>query len=210
MLEPDVTITDFILAIQCFCFAALVCKKSTHSPWLLLFGSLCIASLAGGITHGFLSDEQSSSYAILWRAALLAIGVLALAGWQIGAAFLHHKYAGRRIKHLAAVQFLLFAVLILFYSQNFLFAALNYLPAAVFMLFVFARSYFKTNERALFLGAIGIFLTLIGSFVQIAKIPLHPQYFNHNALYHAIQFIAVCLLFITARWDIARRDNERS
>lgn len=210
MLEPDVTITDFILALQCFWFAALIYKRSINLPWLLLFGSLSIASLAGGITHGFSPDDQSIRFAILWRAALIAIGVMALAGWHIGAAFLQNKKIAGRVKQLAAIQFLLFAVVILFYSQRFLLAALNYLPAAVFLFFVFVRSYFKTDERAPLLGAIGISLTLIGSFVQIAKIPLHPQYFNHNALYHAIQFIAICLLFITARWDIARLDHERS
>jgi uncharacterized protein DUF6962 len=210
VLEPDVTITDFILAIQCFCFAALIYRRSTNVPWLLLFGSLSIASLAGGITHGFLSDEQSSSYAILWRAALIAIGVVALAGWQIGAGFLHNKKVARWIKQLAAVQFFLFALTTLFYSQRFLLAALNYLPAALFLFVVFARSYLKTSERAPFLGAAGIFLTLTGSFIQIAKIPLHPQYFNHNAFYHAIQFSAICLLFVTARWDIARRGYERT
>lgn len=209
MLEPDVTITDFILAIQCFWFALLLYKRPINLPWLLLFGSLSLAALTGGITHGFSSDEQSTGFAILWRGALIAVGAMALAGWHIGAGFLHHKTVARWIKQLAAIQFLLFAVVISFYSQSFLLAALNYLPTAVFLFFVFVRSYFKTNESAPFSGAISILLTLLGSFVQIAKISLHPQYFNHNALYHAIQFIAICFLFVTARWDIARRSHER-
>ena len=57
MLEPDVTITDFILAVQCLCFAVLIYRKSDNIPWLLLFGSLGIASLIGGVVHGFLCDE---------------------------------------------------------------------------------------------------------------------------------------------------------
>jgi len=103
----------------------------------------------------------------------------------------------------------LFTLIILFYSQQFLLAAVNYLPAAFFLFFVFIRSYLKTNEAAPLCGAIGIILTFVGSFIQIAKISLHPQYFNHNALYHAIQFVAICLLFVTARWDIMRGEHEK-
>ena len=209
MLEPDVTITDFILAIQCFWFALLLYKRPINLPWLLLFGSLSLAALTGGITHGFSSDEtingicdpvEGRAYC-RWR-----YGTGGMVYWR---RFSTHKTVAWWIKQLAAIQFLLFTVVILFYSQSFLLAAVNYLPTAVFLFFVFVRSYFKTNERAPFSGAISILLTLLGSFVQIAKISLHPQYFNHNALYHAIQFIAICFLFVTARWDIARRSHER-
>lgn len=209
MLEPDVTTTDYILTVQCFWFSMLVCRKSINLPWLLFFGSLSIASLAGGTTHGFFSDETLVSYAILWRATLIAIGAVALAGWYVGAAFLRNKKVAWWIKKISIVQFSLFTSVILFYSQQFLLAAINYLPVAFFLFFVFIRSYFKTNERAPLCGAIGIILTFIGSFIQIAKISLHPQYFNHNALYHAIQFIAICLLFVTARWDIMRGEYEK-
>ena len=120
MLEPDVTITDYILTAQCFSFAALVYKKSINLPWLLFFGSLSIASLAGGTTHGFFSDETLVGYTILWRAALIAIGAVALAGWYVGAAFLRNKQVAWWIKKIAIVQFSLFTLIILFYSQQFL------------------------------------------------------------------------------------------
>jgi hypothetical protein len=205
MLEPDVTITDYILAAQSFGFAVLVCRKSINLPWLMLFGSLSIASLAGGTAHGFFSDESTTLISvILWKAALVAIGAMTLAGWYVGAAFLGNRQTAW-IEKLAIVQFCLFAAIILFYSQQFLLAAINYLPMAFFLLFVFIRSYFKSKERAPLCGAISIIMTFIGTYIQIEKIPLHPQYFNHNALYHAIQFVAICLLFVTARWDIAKR-----
>jgi hypothetical protein len=209
MLEPDVTITDYILTAQCLSFAVLVYKKSINLPWLLFFGSLSIASLAGGTTHGFFSDETLVSYAILWRTTLIAIGAVALAGWYVGAAFLRNQKIAWWIKKISIVQFSLFTAVILFYSQQFLLAAVNYLPAAFFLFFVFIRSYLKTKEKAPLYGALGVILTFIGSFIQIAKISLHPQYFNHNALYHAIQFVAICLLFVTARWDIMRGEYEK-
>ncbi len=208
MLEPDVTITDYILAAQCLCFALLIHKKSPNSPWLFLFGSLCIASLAGGTVHGFLPEETSLAYAISWRSTLIAIGAMALAAWYVGVAFLSKKLVTQWIKKGAIAQFFLFTLIILFYSQQFLLAALNYLPAVIFLFIIFMREYFRIKERALLFGAASIILTFAGSFIQIAKISLHLQYFNHNALYHVIQFVALCLLFMTARWDVTRRKKH--
>ena len=151
----------------------------------ILWEVLALLLLQAVQRMAFFSDETLVSYAILWRAALIAIGAVALAGWYVGAAFIRNKQVAWWIKKFAIVQFSVFTLIILFYSQQFLLAAVNYLPAAFFLLFVFIRSYFKTNERAPLYGAIGIILTFIGSFIQIAKISLHPQYFNYNALYHA-------------------------
>ncbi len=207
MLEPDVTITDFILAVQCLCFAVLIYRKSANIPWLLLFGSLGIASLIGGVVHGFLCDEVSFAYGVLWRFVLVSIGGMALAGWYVGSRFLKNKHAVGWIRKAAIAQFFLLNILILFYSQQFLLAALNYLPVAIFLLVVFLRRYFETRARAFLFGIASILLTFVGSFVQIAEISLSPIYFNHNALYHAIQFVAIWLLFFTARWDIEKEER---
>ena len=85
----------------------------------------------------FFSDETLVSYAILWRATLIAIGAVALAGWYVGAAFYETKKLLGGLKKFAIVQFSLFTLIILFYSQQFLLAAVNYLPAA-FFLFLFS------------------------------------------------------------------------
>ncbi len=174
------------------------------------FCSLSVASLAGGTVHGFCPDEASLRCIILWKITLIATGTMAFAAWHVGAAFLQDKRAARWIKIGAAGQLCLFITVVLFYSQQFLLAALNYLPAAIFLLITFIRGYFKTNESALLFGATSIVLTFVGSFIQIARIPLHPLYFNHNALYHAVQFIALCLLFATAWWDITKKGQDET
>ena len=38
---------------------------------------------------------------------------------------------------------------------------------------------------------IGVVLTFVAAGVQVGEIALHPQWFNHNALYHLIQVIAL-------------------
>jgi hypothetical protein len=209
MLEPDVTITDYILAAQCLGLALLIYRKSANMPWLLLFGSLGAASLIGGTVHGFFPDESSLAYAILWRLTLLSIGGTAFAGWYVGSAFLKDKRMAAWIEKAAIAEFLLFSAIVIFYSQLFLLAALNYLLAVIFLIVVFLCGYFKTKEKAFLFGLASMAFTLLGSFVQIAKISLHPDYLNHNALYHAIQFIAIWLLFFAALWDIKDETEQQ-
>ncbi len=45
----------------------------------------------------------------------------------------------------------------------------------------------------------GLLLTFVAAYVQQAKIGLNPQYFNHNALYHLIQAVALGMFFLSAR-----------
>jgi hypothetical protein len=208
MLEPVVTLTNYIMAAQCLCFAFLIYKKSGSTPWFYLFASLCIAALAGGTMHGFLPDETSTAYAILLKLTLMAIGATTWAAWCIGRQFIHSAAAKKWIEKGAILQFCVFSGVILFYSQHFLLAVLNYLPAVIFLLIVFLRKYLVTKEKALLYGVVSIMLTFAGSFVEIAGISL--QYFNHFALYHIIQFIAFCLLFITAQWDVGGHKNMKN
>ena len=38
-----------------------------------------------------------------------------------------------------------------------------------------------------------------GQFLQQLRVGIHPVYFNHNALYHAIQGIALVMIYMGAR-----------
>ena len=159
--------------------------------------------------HGFLPDEQSLPYKVLWRVALISIGITAFAGWHVGAARITSIKMVKFIRGAAALQLCLFSMAILFYSQDFVLVALNYLLSALFLLVVFGREYLITGRGASLSGAAAIVLTFVSSYVQISGVSFHPQYFNHNALYHVIQFIALCMLFVAARFDTARQEYAR-
>jgi len=40
---------------------------------------------------------------------------------------------------------------------------------------------------------------LLASYLQQRGVGLHPIYFNHNALYHALQAVALLLIFVARR-----------
>ena len=45
-------------------------------------------------------------------------------------------------------------------------------------------------------GAWGLALSLVAAGLQHFRIALHPVYFNHNALYHVVQAIALYFIFL--------------
>lgn len=56
--EPDVTLTDYGLALECVLFTYLLhqqghWRNSIRAWFILFFGSVGLAALAGGTVHGF-------------------------------------------------------------------------------------------------------------------------------------------------------------
>ena len=47
-----------------------------------------------------------------------------------------------------------------------------------------------------------IILTFIAAFIQQSELAIHPIYFNHNALYHILQAVALIMIFITLKYLI--------
>jgi hypothetical protein len=157
-----------------------------------------MAALAGGTVHGFFRDEQSGAAAALWATTLLAIGLSALAAWAVGASLRFSPAVVRWVVVVAVVEFLLYAV-VLSRSQAFAVAILNYLPAAVFLLIVFALELRRLRSREMLAAVVGLLLTFVAAGVQLGRLAVHPGYFDHNALYHVIQAAALFLLFRGAR-----------
>lgn len=89
MKEIDVALTDYGLTILCFIVAFTLIRNHSYnkelSRWFAtLFMSVGLASGFGGTVHGFVS-EDTLLHSILWRSAIICIGVSALSGWMIGA-----------------------------------------------------------------------------------------------------------------------------
>ena len=200
MTEPDVTLTDYALAVECALFVyVLTVRHRPGSPvglWFaLLFASLGLASLFGGTVHGFFLDQATVGYRVLWPATMLAIGGAAFACWLAGATVLLSRRAARVVGIAAAAQFVVYGGYVLAGAQDFSIAVMNYLPASVFLVVVFAVSYARRRSGRVLIGLAGILLTFVAAGVQQAKLAVHPVYLNHNALYHLIQGLALFMIF---------------
>lgn len=215
MTEPDVALTDYALFVECAVFAWLIARRPADRlalrPWtVLFFASTALAALFGGTVHGFFAAETGSIGRVLWKASMLAIGATALAGYVIGARLLFDHQLADRVFGIAAGLTAGYAALIVFFSDAFWVAVAGYLPAAAFLLVGFLRAVVRGRASWARLGAGGLMLSFVAAAIQQLRIALHPVYFNHNALYHLVQAVALVLLFIAFRGLLASTEGVQA
>jgi hypothetical protein len=203
MTQLDVSLTDYGLAAECAWFSYLMARlRTVHASSLPLlftafFFSIAIAAAAGGTVHGFFLDESSGGHRILWPFTLIVVGITALLGVQNGAALQLSGSAATHIDRGALAIFMAYCVLVLFVRRDFRVAILSYVPALVFLGVTFLLAYRRRNQPKLLIGFIGICTMLFAAVAQQAKIGINPVYFDHNALYHVLQGVA--LFMVTVR-----------
>jgi uncharacterized protein DUF6962 len=204
LTEPAVALTDYALAIECAAFVLLLMRSDASDRTLrfwfvVFFASASAASLLGGTVHGFFPDTASHARQILWKATLLAILVTSLAGWNIAATILFSSRGATVVRGLAIVQLALLALIVLFVKPEFLMAIIAYVPATLLLLIALITAYRIRRLPPLRWGIFGLGLTFVAGAVQRLHLSINPYYFNHNALYHVIQGVALWMMFLGAR-----------
>jgi hypothetical protein len=207
--EPDVAITDYLLTVEAAVFAVALWRAGDGAadlrlPFVVFFAATALAAFTGGTVHGFFSDAGSTTGVVLWRTTLVALGVVALAAWAIGARMLLAPGAAARLQISAAALAALYAIVVVAIQDRFWIAIAHYLPPTLFMLIAFVVSY-RPGRPATLAGSIGLVLTFVAAVVQQRQIAIHPAYFNHNALYHAIQAVGLFLIYWSARELVVSR-----
>lgn len=204
MSEPDVTLTDYALAVECAVLAAFLGFMPTQ--WkgfrcasVLFFVFLGLAAGAGGTVHGYCIDKQSPHCQLLWKLTLQLTGLAASSTWVLGAGLLAPGRSGQWLTLMALPQILLFTILVFLITQEFWIVFTIYPQAALLLLCGFCRAAWHHGQRFLFVGVLGMLLSLLSCLLQFLKIGIDPRYFNHNALAHAVQAVALVLLFLGIR-----------
>ena len=197
--DPDVTLTDYGLTLLC----AWIMWRIWRGPgfgkprgWLLIFYTgIGLAALFGGTVHGFFEIEGSLGYRVLWPATLISIGVAALGAWGLGARLVLKDGLGSALIGLATLEFLAYSTAVVAGYHSFTFAILQYLPGTIFLtiaVFVARRRDPKPGYRQ---AMAGLALTFFAALIQQQQVGLHPVVFDHNALYHVVQAVALVLFF---------------
>ena len=204
MTEPDVTLTDYAIALECAILCVLASRWQTPNTvlrrwWIVLFASIGAGALFGGTVHGFFLDERTLGNRVLWPATLLALGVTSVAMWFVGATAALREPRATWLRRAALVALGVYAYVVVFVDSRFLVAIAMYLPATVFLLVTLIVLYARDRTQGLAIGIAGLLLTFVAAAVQQLHIAIHPVYFNHNALYHVIQGIALVMIYVGAR-----------
>ncbi|HEX9791664.1 MAG TPA: hypothetical protein VGA60_13475 [Kiloniellales bacterium] len=209
MTEPDVALTDFALTIECAVLAWMLLRQPggdrvMAAAFTVFFAALAVAALAGGLVHGFFLDAAGQAHRLLWPASLLAIGGAAAAGFHAAWRAAFAEAGGRVVPWMAVSAYAAYAAAIVFGPQDFRLAILFYLPVNIFLLLVFGHAAARHRAAAPAWAALGLLLSIGAGAVQQLKIALHPTYLSYNALYHLILAVALVLIYLGARWLIAR------
>jgi len=201
--EPDVALTDYALFVESVLFCFWIYARNRSHPltrwFLLLFGSIALASAFGGTVHGFLTNPQSPVSRAFWYATMILLGLTALSEFGIAARMSFAARAAKFVVVAALAIFGLYVATVLFWNAEFRLAILDYLVGLVFLSVAFVYAYAHTREASIALGVLGLVLTVVASVLQQARVSPHPRYFNHNALYHLLQAIALFFIYRAAR-----------
>lgn len=199
MKEIDVALTDYAIALLCFYFITqLIRLKTAEKPLKLdfigLYFSIALAALLGGTTHGFL-DPGSPMYETFWTGTLLSIGVSAFYLWSISFYMVFTDSNRFRLRAPLWAGLIFYAYLISNVTQGFRIAIIAYLPAVLFLIFALLFKHLKSKDQSYLKGLIGLVITLVAAYIQQSEIHIHPDYFNHNALYHVVQAVGLYYVY---------------
>ena len=203
--EPDVALTDYALVVETFLFTFWMYRirplssKSLQRWFLLLFASIGIAALVGGTVHGFLTNPRSQAARICWLLTMILLGITALSEYGIAARLLLSPRSANFVIGLAVLGFFAYVAIVVLWNASFRIAVIDYLGGLVLLSIAFFTLYLRHRPRAALVGIAGLVLTVAASVVQQAHVSVDPRYFNHNALYHLLEAIALFLIYRAGR-----------
>lgn len=202
LYEPDVALTDLVLSIEtCFFgifFTRTSSKDSLRTAAAALFFFLSTSSLLGAIYHGFF-PLRTGTYAgwLLWIATMLSIGAAASSVWILTAILKNIPL--RRILIASLLLFGGYIYFLLVIDSRFWVSIVFSVPPLIALLLACIRKCLQDKSVPAIFGVAAIVLMFIASALQQMHVGIHPIYFNHNALYHLIQGVALALLFQALR-----------
>lgn len=202
MTEPAVTITNLLLATECWAFAIRLHRVKDANGVIKWFGRLFvllgIAAILGAATHGFVAENIGLASRFVWTSNLLALGAAGVATAMIAAKVVIAEKRQALVKRLLAAAFLIYVPVVLFVTQEFAIALVAALPSVGFLMVALLALYRRTATPGILFGICGLVLTLLGGGQQQLQLGIDPVQFNHNAVYHVIQIVAFFLLFMGA------------
>jgi hypothetical protein len=208
LAEPATALTDLALAAQAWIYLRRYTTSVAGGPgpdgirtWFaILFGAIAVGAAAGAALHGPLSDERARLHRILWRVSLASVGAAGLATWAIATRMLFGRSVARVLTALAGLRLAHYFASLRQCHATYQSAIGQYIPGAGLLSLAFASRLFSARDRRASVYGLGaLVLTAGATFAQQRRVGLHPRHFDHNAVYHVVQGIALVLLERSAR-----------
>jgi hypothetical protein len=201
--DPDVAFTDLGLAI----LGGYLGWRLWNAPGpprllrtgALLMGGLASAAVWGAVFHAFFPAGTATPTGFLvWVPVALSIVVAASAMLELSLRLLLPQMQPRVRRLLVATYAVGFAVVVLLVHESFSSIVYFYAPALILLLIAAGQEAFRSRDSGWALITIGLIMSAGAASLQQAKVAVHPVYFDHNAVYHVVQ--AIALLFLYFGW----------
>lgn len=198
MEQPVVVLTNFLLAVECLGLAVALQRRAEVRPdlrrlFMGMFLFVAVGAVLGGLSHGLGNRVGSLSAWILWRATLIALGGGAFCAARIAVEELapHRRPFARRI---CSGLLLAYVLAVLAGATAFAFALLPAVLATAMLLMAYLRRWHRLRSPGVAAGIAGLSLVFLAGVQQQLEWGVDPDGFNHNAVYHLLQMIALALI----------------
>jgi hypothetical protein len=204
--EPDVAITDLGLAVLGGYFGwrlSTTLRKGGEGPGeplrkagLVIMVGLASAALFGAIFHAFFPAKTASPPGRLaWVPVVLSIVAVAATLLWLALSLLAPRLSPGITRGVLLVYCVTFVAVALLVDDSFTGIVRFYGPVLILALIASAVKAARTRSVPWALIAGGFAISIVAALLQQAGVSIHPRYFNHNAVYHVVQGIALVLLY---------------
>jgi lysylphosphatidylglycerol synthetase-like protein (DUF2156 family) len=199
--DPDVALTDLGLALLGGSLGWLLWRTPDRSAFrkngAVLLAGLANAALWGGIFHAFFPAGTATAPGFLaWVPVTLSIAVAAAAMLDLSLRLLLPGIASRIQRSLLAAYGIAFVVIVLFIRESFSTIVYFYTPVLLVLLFAAVRQAIRGRDSGWTFISTGLAVSMVAAVLQQAKVAVHPTYFDHNAVYHVVQALALLILYV--------------
>jgi hypothetical protein len=196
--EPDVVFTDLALAALGAWFGWRLWtgrRRTLSKAGAILMAGLGSAAFWGAVFHAFFPSETATTAGfIAWIPVSLSIVVAAAAMLDMALRILLPGMAHGLRRVLLAAYATGFTTVVLLVDESFSSIVRFYVPAL--LLFLAGAGLQAARSAAGWtLIVAGLLVSVGAALMQQAQVSLHPEYFDHNAVYHVLQSVALMILF---------------
>jgi hypothetical protein len=199
--DPDVVFTDLALAVLGAYLGwrlwIMPERKRLPRAGALILGALASAAFWGAIFHAlFPAGTATLSAALAWSPVVLSIVVAAAVMLDLAMGILVPRVSPGIRRYIVMMYAAGFAVVALFVDHSFTGIVFFYVPALLLLLIAAWLQAIRTRSTGWTLIATGLMMSAAAAMLQQARVAIHPVYFDHNAVYHVAQSIAILFLYV--------------
>jgi hypothetical protein len=199
--DPDVALTDLALGILSAYLGWRLWGgaegRGLQRAGAVLLGALASAALWGAIFHAFFPGGTATQMGSLaWKPVALSIVVAAATMLDLGLGLLLPRLPLRFRRSIVLMYATGFAAVVLLGDDSFTQIVYFYVPTLLLLLLASLRQALRHRGGGWTWVLVGLLLSAGAATLQQAGVALHPVYFDHNAVYHLVQSIAIVFLYL--------------